>query len=137
MTACGLTCWQRSISLVNVHNPIAVELAILEIFRQSLHMEPPAVSTDLFDDSGLDSLMFITFLDALERHFDILFELENLPLEEFQTISAIANHIHRHKQENSKKKADEPGEPCIREFRSGQSCALGSVRKPLLDYLED
>ncbi len=60
------------------------------IFRNDLHIDPPTIETNLIETGLLDSLAFVDLLVHLEKVFGLRITLENLEIEQFQSISKIA-----------------------------------------------
>lgn len=88
------------------------ELASLEnriagIFEDKLNLAVPSPDVDLFAAGGLDSLLFVELLFALEREFAIRVSLEDLELENFQSIARIAEFVVNYHESKRGK-----GEPC-------------------------
>lgn len=70
-----------------------IKRKISDIFRNSLNFMPPDEEADLFQEGGLDSLMFVELLSELERVFDIAIPLEKLDLDNFRTLHNIADYV--------------------------------------------
>jgi acyl carrier protein len=70
-----------------------VERRIHEIFRRQLHVEVPSSETDLFASGALDSLAFVDLLVALSDEFGREIALDQLEIEEFRTIGAVARFL--------------------------------------------
>ncbi len=68
---------------------------ILELFLEKLHLEIASIDTDLFETGLLDSLSFVELLLNLEQEFGIKISLEHLELENFRSVSRIAQFIER------------------------------------------
>lgn len=71
----------------------SLESRIARIFEDKLNLAVPSLDTDLFATGGLDSLLFVELLFALEREFAIRVSPEELELENFQSISRIAEFV--------------------------------------------
>ena len=67
------------------------ELAAL--FAQRLEVEVPAAEADLFATGILDSLRFVELLAALEETFAIQVSLEDIEIDDFRTLSSIADFV--------------------------------------------
>lgn len=63
------------------------------LFERELQFAPPAADTDLFGTSALDSLSFVTLLAGLEQEFGLSIPLDELDLEHFASIGAIARFV--------------------------------------------
>lgn len=66
---------------------------VWEVFEGELGLRPPNADTDLFASGIMDSLSFVNLLVCIERRFGVTVRLENLELENFQSISRIARFI--------------------------------------------
>lgn len=66
---------------------------VLDVFNETFKYVSPDPDMDLFEEAGMDSLMFITLLTALEQEFDIEIPLEQLELDDFRTVANIAGVI--------------------------------------------
>ncbi len=65
--------------------------SVAKIFVEQLNIEVPSPDTDLFEAGLLDSLAFIDLLMQLEREFGIAVAPGDLDLDNFRTISCIAD----------------------------------------------
>lgn len=66
---------------------------IAKLFADRLNTEVPAVDTDLFDTGILDSLRFVELLAALEESFGVRVSVEELEIDDFRTLSRIAQFV--------------------------------------------
>jgi acyl carrier protein len=66
---------------------------IWDMFESELGLKPPDADIDLFTSGIMDSLTFVNMLMSLERRFGITVKLESLELENFHSISAIAQFV--------------------------------------------
>jgi acyl carrier protein len=66
---------------------------VAELFAQGLEVEVPAPETDLFATGILDSLRFVELLAALEERFAIQVSLEDIEIDDFRTLSHIADFV--------------------------------------------
>ena len=66
---------------------------IAMIFPHLLHIDPPAIDTDLFDSGVLDSLGFVELLLRLEQEFGVSVALDDLELDNFRTVGRIAEFV--------------------------------------------
>lgn len=70
-----------------------LEPMVANIFRETLHLVPPAHDTDLFKTGALDSLLLVDLLVKLEHTFKIRIPLEELELDHFRSITSIAGFL--------------------------------------------
>jgi acyl carrier protein len=66
---------------------------IVRLFVEKLHLEIPSIDTDLIETGVMDSLTFVDLLVQLEHDFGIQISLQNLELDHFRSIAAIAEFI--------------------------------------------
>jgi acyl carrier protein len=66
---------------------------IAGIFSGALHLDVPAVDTDLFDTGVLDSLAFVELLLQLEREFGVTTSVDDLESDNFRSIDTIADFV--------------------------------------------
>jgi methoxymalonate biosynthesis acyl carrier protein len=71
----------------------AVADRLARIFPDALHMEAPAIDTDLFDTGILDSLAFVELLLRLEQEFGVDVSVDDLELDNFRTLGTIAQFV--------------------------------------------
>lgn len=72
-----------------------LEDQVWTVFEDELGLQPPAADTDLFTSGIMDSLTFVNLLMCIERKFGLSVKLESLELENFQSITRIAQFISR------------------------------------------
>jgi acyl carrier protein len=65
---------------------------VLEIF-QRLGRDVPSFDTDVFETGLLDSIGFVELLAALEQEFGFVFQLDDLEVDNFRSVRAIAAFI--------------------------------------------
>jgi D-alanine--poly(phosphoribitol) ligase subunit 2 len=65
------------------------------VLTEQLALEAPADDFDLFESGLLDSLSFAQLLVALEKQFDIRFAVDDIDLDRFRTLRAIADVVAR------------------------------------------
>jgi thioesterase domain-containing protein/acyl carrier protein len=94
--------------------------SVEEIFRDLLSIEPPTADTDLVATGLLDSLMLITLLAELEVKHSISIPLEELDLEEIQTLARLAALVARLSASESVAAADH-GDELLVLLRRGTS----------------
>lgn len=70
-----------------------LEKEVWAIFEEELGLQPPASDTDLFSSGTMDSLTFVNLLVCIERKFGLTVQLENIELENFQSITRITRFI--------------------------------------------
>ncbi len=71
--------------------PLHAQLAAL--FADDLHIDVPAPDIDLFATARLDSLGVVELVLELERRFGITIETEDLELDHFRSLNAIADFV--------------------------------------------
>ncbi len=70
---------------------------IRELFWEKLNLEVPSNNTDLLEAGFLDSLHFVELLLHLEQEFGTHIPLEDFELDNFRTITTIADFVANHK----------------------------------------
>lgn len=65
------------------------------IFRDSLAVEVPDVTTDVIETGLLDSLALVTLLFELEQEFEITIPLDDLDVESLRTVERIVSFVDR------------------------------------------
>lgn len=70
-----------------------ITIRVIAVFERDLHVVLPSTDTNLFQTRALDSLSFVTLLAALEGEFGVRIPVEELDLEHFSSIDAIAQFI--------------------------------------------
>jgi methoxymalonate biosynthesis acyl carrier protein len=73
--------------------PGSLQQRIQAIFNQRLQVEIPAVDIDLFETGLIDSLVFVDLLLALEEEFSMEIMLDRVNLDDFRSITRIADFI--------------------------------------------
>ena len=68
---------------------------LTRLFADTMHVEVPSDDTDLFEVGALDSLAFVELLLRLEQDFDVRTTADDLVVENFQSISRIAEFVAR------------------------------------------
>ena len=63
------------------------------VFTTRLGVDVPSAETDLFDTGILDSLRFVELLAALEEGFGLRVSVEDLEIDDFRTVSRIAEFV--------------------------------------------
>ena len=66
---------------------------IASMFSRTLNLDVPSVESDLFESGVLDSLAFVDLLVALEQEFGVTTVLEDLEVDNFQSIARIADFV--------------------------------------------
>lgn len=74
-----------------------VESRVAELLLEKLHLEVSSVDTDLLKTGTLDSLQFVELLVYLEQEFGISISLDDLEIDRFRSIAAIAQFIVNHR----------------------------------------
>jgi acyl carrier protein len=63
------------------------------LFAEGLHIDVPAPDTDLFATARLDSLGVVELVLELERRFGIAIETDDLELDHFRSLNALADFV--------------------------------------------
>lgn len=71
----------------------AIVPRVAALFAERLHVEVPAADTDLFETGILDSLRFVELLAALEETFGMRVAVEEIEIDDFRTLSRIAQFL--------------------------------------------
>ena len=66
---------------------------ISNLFSTALNLDVPSIDSDLFDTGVLDSLAFVQLLFHLEQEFGVSTSVDDMEVENFKTISNIANFL--------------------------------------------
>lgn len=77
-----------------MHDRVAVERKIREIFERKLDLTLPSAATDLFESGSLDSLSFVELLLQIELAYGLRIPLQDLDLEHFRSIGRLAGFVH-------------------------------------------
>lgn len=72
-----------------------VEQRIGKILSEGLSLEVPSFDTDLIEEGLIDSMTFIELLQRLEGEFGIRFQLDELDLDQFRSITQMAAFVSR------------------------------------------
>ncbi len=70
---------------------------IIEIIKKTVDFECNIGKDVKLEDMGINSLLFIRVVVALEEMFDIEFDGESLNYENFKTVDDVANYIAQEK----------------------------------------
>ena len=76
-----------------MQNGKALHDRIAKVFTDRLNTDVPSVDTDLFETGILDSLRFVELLAALEESFGVRVSVEELEIDDFRTLSRIAQFV--------------------------------------------
>jgi acyl carrier protein len=66
---------------------------VQRLFVETLNVQAPAPETDLIETGVLDSLALVELLFALEQEFGVTIPLEELDIESFRSVAAIADFV--------------------------------------------
>jgi betaine-aldehyde dehydrogenase len=66
---------------------------LTRMFPEVLHVDPPALDADLFENGVIDSLAFVELLMKLEQEFGVSVAVDDLELDNFRTIERIAAFV--------------------------------------------
>ena len=70
-----------------------LETRIARLFAERLEVEVPSPDTDLLATGRLDSVGFVELLVQLEKRFGLRVELDDVEVEHFRSLAAIAVFI--------------------------------------------
>lgn len=70
-----------------------LEDRIARLFEDRLNLVVPSPDTDLFATGGMDSMSFVELLLAIEEKFAVKVSIEELEIENFQSITRIAEFV--------------------------------------------
>ncbi len=73
--------------------PEAVRAELTALFARDLSVAVPSPDTDLLESGLLDSVGMVELLVRLEQRFGVRVEIENLEIEQFRSVAAIARFI--------------------------------------------
>jgi acyl carrier protein len=81
----------------------SIEHDVRQIIEEVIATGPAAVApdTDLFNSGIIDSFNMIEIIEHLEERFLIGFAIEDLSLQNFGTVTAIANTVRRYQKQAS------------------------------------
>jgi acyl carrier protein len=68
---------------------------LIDIFTNSLNLEAPSLETDLVESGLLDSLTLVELFLSLEREFGVRISLEDFEVDDFRSITSIAQFVAR------------------------------------------
>ena len=71
---------------------------IIQLFSHKLQVDVPTVNTDLIDAGLLDSLAFVELIAHLEQLIGSEISVVDLELDEFRSVSRIAEFVSRHQE---------------------------------------
>ena len=72
---------------------VSIERRVMGLFETHLNVSVPSVEVDLFETGALDSLSFVDLLLRLEEEFGTRTSVEDLEVENFRSISQIAEFV--------------------------------------------
>jgi methoxymalonate biosynthesis acyl carrier protein len=70
-----------------------VQAEITALFTRDLNVDVPSPDTDLLETGRLDSVGMVELLVRLEERFGIRIPLENLEIDQFRSVAAIAAFV--------------------------------------------
>jgi acyl carrier protein len=71
-------------------DPSSVQVRLIALFSEIMHVEVPSVETDLFDSGILDSQRFVELLLHIEKYFNTPIDIDDFEIENFRCIEKIA-----------------------------------------------
>jgi len=78
-------------AMFNVTGALQAELA--DLFANELHVDVPSPDTDLVATARLDSVGMVELLLQLEKRFGVRVEMQDLEIDHFRSLAAIAAFI--------------------------------------------
>ncbi len=72
----------------------SVHAGVARLFRDRLNLEVESADLDLFDSGLLDSMSFVELLVQLEKEFGIAVSVDDVDIDKFRSIDAIAAFVH-------------------------------------------
>lgn len=66
---------------------------ITKLFSEKVHIEAPSPDTDLMETGLLDSLTLVELIVGLEEEFGIKIPFDEVDLENFRSVSRIAEFV--------------------------------------------
>jgi acyl carrier protein len=75
-----------------MHNGHHLTSGVLDVFRR-IGRDVPSCDADVFETGVLDSIGFVELLAALEQQFGFVFQLDDLEVDNFRSVRAIATFI--------------------------------------------
>ena len=73
-------------------NTSQLEAGVIDILRR-MGRDVPSRDTDVFETGILDSIGFVELLASLEQEYGVVFQLDDLEVENFRTVQAISGFI--------------------------------------------
>lgn len=70
-----------------------LQITLLKLFADKLHVEVPSTEIDLVDIGVLDSLGFVTLLMNIEEAFGVAVPVEDLDVEKFRSVDRITSYL--------------------------------------------
>jgi methoxymalonate biosynthesis acyl carrier protein len=71
----------------------AVQAELAAMFAKELHIDVPTPETDLLAEGRLDSVGVVELLLQLEKRFGLRVDMEDLEIDHFRSLAAIASFI--------------------------------------------
>ena len=71
----------------------AVQAELATMFAKDLHIDVPTPDTDLLAEGRLDSVGVVELLLQLEKRFGLRVDMEDLEIDHFRSLAAIAAFI--------------------------------------------
>jgi acyl carrier protein len=75
------------------HTTQSLHTQLAALFADDLHIDVPSPDTDLFATARLDSLGVVELILELERRFGITIETDDLELDHFRSLNALADFV--------------------------------------------
>ncbi|HEX7953139.1 MAG TPA: phosphopantetheine-binding protein [Burkholderiales bacterium] len=66
------------------------------LFSETFHIDVPSPDTDLLESGTLDSLQFVEMLVQLETRFHLTISIDDLDLDDLQSLRRIAQLVAAH-----------------------------------------
>jgi acyl carrier protein len=71
--------------------------SIFHLFKDKLSLDVPSADTDLLEAGLLDSLMFVELTYQIEKQFGVTIPIHKIEIEQFRSVSCIANYVAHHR----------------------------------------
>lgn len=68
---------------------------VTRVFADKMNVQVSSADADLFAEGVLDSLAFVDLLLHLEREFGVRYSLDDLEIDNFRSVTRIAEHVAR------------------------------------------
>jgi acyl carrier protein len=76
---------------------------ITRLLAERVHVEAPAVDTDLMEAGLLDSLTLVELMSSLEEEFGLTISFDEIELDNFRSVERIAEFVRQRSGQQSEK----------------------------------